>query len=118
MFIDFSETKRQWALLRSGFMRAQIEQANRGAAQKFAGFFVPLFVDLRKREIAFWLIFFAVSISSTTMILRFIGSFIDEQDKYEMTLTDIGRHRAEYESLGYVGSTTISEKKDTVNSVI
>ena len=110
--IDFSETKRQWNEIRRGAIRTWLESLNEKLGGGLGQFLAPLFSSLPKSEAIRWAVFSLVSVSSMFTILHFINSFMEEQDRYQTALTDIGRHRSEYEALGYVGSTTIGEKKD------
>lgn len=110
--VDFSETKRQWTEIRRGAIRTWLE----GIDEKLKGGFVrlcsPLFAKLPKNEATRWIVFSSVSVFFMFSILHFINSFLEDQDKYQTALTSIGRNRAEYNTLGYTGSTTIGEKKE------
>jgi hypothetical protein len=101
--VDFSETKRQFAFLKMALMGGRPEDA-----QKIAGsVFGPLVTKLDFKQTVMWSVFAGVSVSSMIMILWFIDSFNREQDKYQMTLTSIGRNHAEYNDLnGAFGTTT------------
>jgi hypothetical protein len=107
---DFSETKRQWTEIRRGAIRTWLEGMDEKFSGKFGRFFAPIFAKLPKNEAARWIILSLVSVSSTFMILHFIDSFMEEQDKYQTALTSVGRNRGEYNALGgSVGGTTTGE---------
>lgn len=106
--LDFSETKRQFALVKSVLSHGGTEEERKAALGAFEG----LVAKLDFKQTVMWSIFATVSVASTLMILWFIDSFNVEQEKYQTVLTSVGRNRAEYNDLnGIVATTTNKEHK-------
>lgn len=115
--IDFSETKRQWNELRRGAIRTRLESINEKLGGGLGRFLAPLLEKLPKNESIRWTIFAGVSVFSTFMLLHFIDSFLEEQDRYETVLTSVGRNRVEYNALGREGTTTVEERKEQQGTI-
>jgi hypothetical protein len=45
-----------------------------------------------RKEAAYWCIFFAASIFFTGMILRFVDSYEKDMERYQSSLTSVGRY--------------------------
>jgi nitric oxide reductase large subunit len=93
--LDFSETKRQWHLLRLAFLGGHAEEAEKAVGRTLA----PLVTKLDTKESIMWSVVGVVGVSAMIMILVFIDSFITDQDKYQTVLTSAGRSRVEYNTL-------------------
>ncbi len=104
---DFSETKRQWNLLKTAVKRNKSDEVKQTAGGR--ALLAPLVTKLDVKETAFWIIFAVAGVFAMIMILTFIDSFIIEQDKYQTALTSIGRHSAEYGALASETGTTTGE---------
>lgn len=91
---DFSEAKKEWFDIKgtNGNWKKLAQEA-------LYRFLQPLFQKLDFKETGFWVVFFIVSFSCTGIILRFVNSFSEDQDKYQTALTSVGRNHVEYNNL-------------------
>ena len=80
-------------------------------------FFLPLFVKLPKKETIYWSFFSVVALCFTGAILHFIDSYAQDMDKYETSMTSVGKYHAIYEDMNdNVVYTDAKNQKSALNS--
>jgi hypothetical protein len=62
--------------------------------KKSSTFFTPLFRKVPQKESIYWIVLLVVVLCSLATILYFVNSYAQDMDKYQASLTSVGRYNS------------------------